>query len=38
MENRKFIGFETNKEYYEKANARLRELTGPFKIFEDIGI
>ena len=38
MEHRKFIGFETNKEYYEKANARLRELTGPFKIFGDIGI
>lgn len=38
LENRKFIGFELDKEYYEKANARLRELTGPFKMFGDIGI
>lgn len=38
LENRKFIGFEINKEYFEKANARLRELTGPFKMFGDIGI
>lgn len=37
LEGRKFIGFETDKTYYEKANARLRELTGPFKMFGDIG-
>jgi len=37
LEGRKFIGFETNKEYFDKANARLRELTGPFKLFGDIG-
>lgn len=37
LEGRKFIGFETNKEYFDKANTRLRELTGLFKIFGDIG-
>ena len=38
MENRKFIGFETNSEYCEVANKRLRDLTGPFYIYGNIGI
>ena len=38
MEKRKFIGFETNKEYFDKANARLKKLTGPFRIYGNIGI
>ena len=38
MENRKFIGFETNPEYCEVANKRLRDLTGPFYIYGNIGI
>lgn len=38
MEKRKFIGFETDKSYYEKANKRLRDLTGPFYIYGNIGV
>lgn len=38
MEKRKFIGFETDKTYYEKANKRLRDLTGPFHIYGNIGV
>jgi site-specific DNA-methyltransferase (adenine-specific) len=38
MEKRKFIGFETNKEYCDKANARLKKLTGPFYIYGNIGV
>lgn len=38
MENRRFIGFETNKEYCDIANKRLQDLTGPFKMFGVIGI
>lgn len=38
LEKRKFIGFETNKEYFDKANARLKKLTGPFRIYGNIGI
>lgn len=38
LENRKFIGFETNKEYFDKANARLKQLTGPFYIYGNIGV
>lgn len=38
MEKRKFIGFETDKTYYEKANARLKALTGPFYIYGNIGV
>ena len=37
LEKRKFIGFETNKEYFDIANKRLRELTGPFHIYGNIG-
>jgi DNA modification methylase len=38
LERRKFIGFETNKDYFEKANERLRKLTGPFRIYGNIGV
>lgn len=38
LEKRNFIGFELNKEYYDKANARLKELTGPFKLYGNIGV
>ena len=38
MEKRKFIGFETNKEYFDKANDRLKQLTGPFYIYGNIGV
>ena len=37
LEKRKFIGFETNKEYFDIANKRLRDLTGPFRIYGNIG-
>lgn len=37
LEKRKFIGFETNKEYFDIANKRLRDLTGPFHIYGNIG-
>ena len=37
LENRKFIGFETDKDYFEKANKRLRDLTGPFRLYGNIG-
>ena len=38
MEKRKFIGFETDKAYYEKSNKRLRDLTGPFYLYGNIGV
>ena len=38
LEKRKFIGFETNKEYFDKANDRLKQLTGPFYIYGNIGV
>lgn len=38
LEQRKFIGFETNLEYCEVANKRLRDLTGPFRIYGNIGV
>ena len=38
LEKRKFIGFETDKTYFEKANERLRKLTGPFRIYGNIGV
>ena len=38
MEKRKFIGFEMDKTYYEKANKRLRDLTGPFHLYGNIGV
>lgn len=38
LEKRKFIGFETDKDYFDKANKRLRDLTGPFYIYGNIGV
>lgn len=38
LEKRKFIGFETDATYFEKANERLRKLTGPFRIYGNIGV
>ena len=38
LEKRKFIGFETDKTYFDKANERLRKLTGPFHIYGNIGV
>ena len=38
LENRKFIGFEISPEYCEIANKRLRDLTGPFRIYGNIGV
>lgn len=35
--NRRFIGFELSKDYTYMANKRLRDLTGPFKLYGDIG-
>ena len=35
--NRSFIGFELSKDYTYMANKRLRDLTGPFKLYGDIG-
>lgn len=35
---RKFLGFELSKKFHTLANKRLRELTGPFKLYGDIGI
>lgn len=37
LEHRNFIGFELDKHYWEGANKRLRDLTGPFKLYGDIG-
>lgn len=37
LEQRNFIGFELDKHYWEVANKQLRDLTGPFKIYGDIG-
>lgn len=37
LEHRNFIGFELDKQYWEVANKRLRDLTGPFKLYGDIG-
>lgn len=37
LEHRNFIGFELDKHYWEVANKRLRDLTGPFKLYGDIG-
>ena len=31
--NRKFIGFEANPENYKKAQRRVDEFVGPFKMF-----
>jgi hypothetical protein len=37
LEHRNFIGFELDTHYWEVANKRLRDLTGPFKLYGDIG-
>ena len=37
MERRNFIGFELDENYFNSANKRLRDLTGPFKLYGDIG-
>lgn len=37
LEKRNFIGFETNETYFNLANKRLQDLTGPFKLYGDIG-
>lgn len=37
MERRNFIGFEIDENYFNLANKRLRDLTGPFKLYGDIG-
>lgn len=37
MEKRDFIGFELDETYFHIANKRLRDLTGPFKLYGDIG-
>lgn len=37
LEQRNFIGFEMDKKYFNLANKRLRDLTGPFKLYGDIG-
>ena len=37
-EKRKFIGFEKDQKIYEDANKRLRKLTGPFRLFGNIGV
>jgi len=36
-EGRKFMGFEISEQYYHLANKRLRQLTGPFHLFGNIG-
>lgn len=35
---RKFIGFDVSPDYIKGANARLRKLTGPFRLYGNIGI
>ncbi len=37
LEHRNFIGFELEEKYFNIANKRLRDLTGPFKLYGDIG-
>lgn len=37
VEGRPFLGFELNPTFHQVANQRLRELTGPFKLYGDIG-
>lgn len=37
MERRNFIGFEIDENYFNSANKRLQDLTGPFKLYGDIG-
>ena len=37
MERRNFIGFELDENYFNLANKRLQDLTGPFKLYGDIG-
>lgn len=37
LEKRNFIGFEMDEEYFNSANKRLQDLTGPFKLYGDIG-
>lgn len=37
LEKRDFIGFELDEAYFHSANKRLRDLTGPFKLYGDIG-
>lgn len=37
LEKRDFIGFEIDETYFHSANKRLRDLTGPFKLYGDIG-
>ena len=37
LEKRDFIGFELDETYFHSANKRLRDLTGPFKLYGDIG-
>lgn len=37
LEKRNFIGFELDENYFNLANKRLRDLTGPFKLYGDIG-
>lgn len=38
VEGRKFIGTELCKEYFDKANERLRKLTGPFHLYGNLGV
>ena len=37
LEKRNFIGFELDEKYFNLANKRLQDLTGPFKLYGDIG-
>ena len=37
LEQRNFIGFELDENYFNSANKRLQDLTGPFKLYGDIG-
>ena len=37
IERRNFIGFELDENYFNSANKRLQDLTGPFKLYGDIG-
>ena len=37
LEKRNFIGFELDENYFNSANKRLQDLTGPFKLYGDVG-
>lgn len=37
LEQRNFVGFELDEKYFNLANKRLRDLTGPLKLYGDIG-